>query len=295
MNAQPIDVPVDGGALRALSFGTGSRLIVAAHGITASGMSFRSVARQLPPGWRLVAVDLRGRGGSAHLPGPFGMDRHAADLQRVTEHLGNGDPVVLTGQSMGAYAALRAAATRPELVERLVLIDGGLPLPVPEGADPDQLLDVTLGPAIARLYQTYPSEEAYLDVFRNHPALAGTWNDDAEAYVRYDITGDHGALRSRVNPDAVRADGRDLITGGDLFGADLRALVPPTLVLVAPAGMFGQPPGLLPWPLVEHWRRQAPELRAELVPDTNHYTILLSDPAATIVAARLTDASSWAG
>jgi hypothetical protein len=113
--------------------------------------------------------------------------------------------------------------------------------------------------------------------------------------VRYDVTGDGGAVRSRVAAEAVRADGRDLLTGADQLGADLRGPLPPTLVLAAPAGMFGQPPGLLPWPLVEHWQQQAPQLRAELVPGTNHYTILLGDTGAGTVAARLTDPASWPG
>ena len=256
-------------------------------------MSFRAVARHLPPDWHLVAVDLRGRGASAHLPGPYGLDRHAEDLTRAIVHIGDDGPAVLCGHSMGAYVALRAAARHPEPVERLLLVDGGLPLPVPDGADLDQVLDVTLGPAIARLYQTYPSDEAYLDVFRGHPALADAWSDDVEAYVRYDLTGDGDARRSRVVAEAVRADGRDLLTGADQLGADLRGPLPPTLVLAAPAGMFGQPPGLLPWPLVEHWQRQAPQLLAELVPGTNHYTILLGDAGAGTVAARLTDPASW--
>jgi pimeloyl-ACP methyl ester carboxylesterase len=62
------------------------------------------------------------------------MDRHAEDLAAVAKHFP--EPVVLTGQSMGAYAALRAAARFPSLFVHLVLIDGGLPLPVPVGADP---------------------------------------------------------------------------------------------------------------------------------------------------------------
>src|SRR5205814_106953 len=76
----PVDVPVEGGTLRVLRFGTGPRLAVAVHGISASGMSFGAVARHLPDGWSLAAPDLRGRGGSAGLPGPYGMDRHAEDF-----------------------------------------------------------------------------------------------------------------------------------------------------------------------------------------------------------------------
>jgi len=97
-----------------------------------------------------------------------------------------------------------AAAGRPELVERLVLIDGGLPMAVPDGTDLDQLLDATLGPAVARLSQTFPSEQAYLDFFRAHPALGPHWNADVEAYVSYDLTGPPGAMRSRVKEEAVR-------------------------------------------------------------------------------------------
>jgi pimeloyl-ACP methyl ester carboxylesterase len=287
-----LDIPVDGGNLRALRFGDGPRLAVAVHGITASAMSFAAVARHLPDGWSLIALDLRGRGGSAGLPGPFGMDRHAADIHRTAEHLGAG-PLVLVGQSMGAYAALRAAATRPDLYERLVLIDGGLPLPVPEGADLDQLLDATVGPAIARLRQTFPSEQAYLDFFRAHPALSEAWTGDIEAYVRYDVTGPPDEVRSRVDEAAVREDGRDLLANAETFGADLAKLAVPALLLTAPRGMFGQAPGLLPPALVAHWRAQAPHLHTELVEDTNHYTILFAEPAAALLARRITDQTSW--
>jgi pimeloyl-ACP methyl ester carboxylesterase len=284
---KPVDIPVAGGSLRALWFGDGPRIALAAHGITASAMSFRTVARHLPAEWSLVAVDLRGRGGSAGLPGPYGMAAHAADLVAVTEHLGA--PLVLTGQSMGAYAALRAAASRPELFTRLVLVDGGLPLPVPGGADPDQVIELTVGPAIARLRHTFPDFQAYTDFFQAHPALAADWNDDIAEYVRYDATGGPGAIRSRVNAEAVYADGRDLIVNAASVGDDLVKLAVPTVLLHAPRGMLGQEPGLLPQPIVDHWTARAPALRAELVDETNHYTILLTDRAAKLIAAKLTE------
>jgi pimeloyl-ACP methyl ester carboxylesterase len=286
MTMQPLDIPVDGGHLRALRFGAGARLILAAHGLTASAMSFRAVARHLPADWSLVALDLRGRGGSAGVSGPYGMTAHAADLAAAAEHLGA--PVVLTGQSMGAYAALRAAAKRPELFTRLVLIDGGLPLPVPAGVDPDEVLDLIVGPAVARLRQTFPDVEAYLDFFRAHPALAAHWNDDLAEYVRYDATGEPGTIRSRVNGEAVYADGRDQLVNAATFGDDLLSLTVPAVLLHAPRGFLGEEPGLLPQPLVDHWAARVPLLRAELVPDTNHYTILMTDRAARLIAARLT-------
>ncbi len=282
-----LDIPVDGGTLRALRFGDGERIIVAAHGITASAMGFWAVARELPDGWSLVALDLRGRGDSNALPGPFGIDQHARDICAVAASFGPGK-VVLAGQSMGAYAALRAAVTRPELFERVVLIDGGLPLPTPPGLDPDVVLEATVGPAIARLSQTFPTEESYLDFFKAHPALVGSWSDGLEAYVRYDIAGEPGAFKSKANPVAVRQDGRDLFLEAASYGDDLMRLQIPALLLYAPCGMLGQEGGLMAQPVVDHWAAAAPKLSVELVPETNHYTILLSDAAASTLAKRLT-------
>jgi pimeloyl-ACP methyl ester carboxylesterase len=277
-----LDLPVEGGALRALRFGQGPRIAVAAHGITASGMSFRGVARRLPPEWSLFALDLRGRGGSAGTPGPCGIDRHAEDVCRVAEELGAGTAVALTGQSMGAYVALRAASRRRELFDRLLLVDGGLPFPVPEDADLDALLDLQLGPAIARLGRTFAGDEEYVDFFRAHPALGPYWSEDIEAYVRYDITGPQGARRSKAQEEAVRQDGRDLLAGIDSFGADLARLAVPSLLLHAPLGLLGQEPPMLPAPLVAHWAQHAPGLVTELVEDSNHYTILMGEHAKTV-------------
>ncbi|MEU1628852.1 alpha/beta hydrolase [Streptomyces sp. NPDC020096] len=283
-----LDIPVDDGTLHALRFGAGPRLALAAHGITASAMAFRAIARRLPEQWSLIALDLRGRGGSAGLPGPYGLDRHARDLHRAAEHLGATGPLTLTGHSMGAYVALRAAAARPELFDRLLLVDGGLPLPVPPSADPDRVLDETLGPVVARLSQTFGSAAAYVDFFRAHPALGPYWNEDIEAYVRADLTGPDGALRSRVREDAVRADGRDLLTSAPSLAADLERLLVPALLVYAPLGMFDQAPGLLPVALVARWRERVPSLRTELLPDSNHYTVVLGDQA-RLVARRLTE------
>src|SRR5580692_2869546 len=118
------DINVAGGTLRVLSFGAGQRHALAVHGITASAMCWPAVARALPANWTLHAVDLRGRGHSTDLPGPYGLDAHIADLRDVVVALGLDRPV-LVGHSLGAYVALLTAHAHPGLFERLVLIDGG--------------------------------------------------------------------------------------------------------------------------------------------------------------------------
>ncbi|GAA4946778.1 pimeloyl-ACP methyl ester carboxylesterase [Nonomuraea thailandensis] len=276
---------VDG--LRIATFGTGPRTIIAVHGITASLMAWAAVGRRLPDGWSLVAMDLRGRGHSASLPGPYGLPRHAEDVLRVADHVGAGPDAVLTGHSMGAYVAALAGARRE--FAGVVLVDGGIPLPpIPEGMDPGAALEATLGPALARLRQTFPSAEAYVDFFKAHPAFAGRWNADVEAYVRYDLTGPEGALRSRVAGEAVLEDGRWLLLEREAVAAALQAITAPLRLLRAPRGLLDQPTGMLPDDLARPWADRLPGLRDEVVPGCNHYTILFDERCVATVVDRLT-------
>lgn len=286
-----LDVPVRGGRLAvALAGQPGGPVVLAAHGITASHRAWAVVADRLGTDVAFLAPDLRGRGRSAALPGPYGIGAHVEDLVAVLDHVG-AVGATLVGHSMGAFVAARLAATRPERVSALVLIDGGLPLPVPEGADTDEVLAATLGPALARLSKTFASREAHRDFWRAHPAFAGdAWTPAVEAYVDADLAGSEPELRSRVSPDAVRADGRDLLVDAGVRQAVLSVSCP-TVLLRAPRGLLDQPDPLLPDEVVAAHVEQVPGLVDEVVADTNHYRIVLGDREAEIVASRIRTAA----
>jgi pimeloyl-ACP methyl ester carboxylesterase len=276
-------------SLHSTRFGSGRRPALALHGITGNGMSWAAVGAALPDAWTLVAVDLRGRGRSRDLPPSTGLRDHVADLVPLAEELvaEGGGPVPLVGHSMGAFVAVHLAHTRPDLFSRVVLVDGGVALAVPEGADPDELLDLTLGPAIERLRRTFPSVDAYLDFFKAHPALGPSWDDAIEDYIRYDALETPDGIRSRVHEDSVRADGRDLLLTGELFEPEVRGTPLPVTILAAPMGMFGEPPGLLP-PAALASYDDAGDVTVEVVPDANHYTIVFAPAAAARVATAIT-------
>lgn len=289
MEPRHLNLPVDGGDLRVLAWGTGENVAVAVHGISGSAMSWLAVARAMPAGWTLVVPDLRGRGHSSDLPGPYGIDQHIEDVAAVIRHFGH---PVLAGHSMGAFIGLLTHDVYPDLASRLVLVDGGLPLPFsPDapGVDLDAILDATLGPAIARLKQVYPSEQAYIEFWQAHPALAAHWTQDVEAYVRYDLRpAPDGGFRSRAAEDAVRADRRDLLLAVARIGEALTRLKDPTPILTAAMGMFGEPPGIQPPELVATWQDRAPRLRPSLIPDVNHYTIMFEPPGTEAIVAAIT-------
>lgn len=288
-----IDVAVPGGRLFAVRRGSaavpapaapGAAAVLLIHGITASHISWQGVAQALPE-LCTIAVDLRGRGASSALPGPYGMARHADDLIALLDAQGI-ERVLVAGHSMGGFVAMVLAHRYPDRVCGLVLVDGGLPLPLPEGVDPQVLLQALLGPALARLATTFTSREAYLDFWRAHPAFAGRWSPLIEAYADYDLVGRAPQLRSRVSAEAVRGDNTDLLTGSDLLEA-VERLAHPAMLLQAPRGLQDEPSPLYPQPLVDSWLARLPLLSARVVEDVNHYTILFDPRAITTVAAQI--------
>lgn len=275
-----IAVPVDGGELTVGVWGHTGPVVLAAHGVTSSHLAWSVVAEKLAGRVRLAAPDLRGRGLSADLPGPYGMAAHAADCMGVLDALGVASAVV-AGHSMGGFAALVAGDLYPERVERIVLVDGGPPLPLPAGVDPDAQLAAVIGPAAKRLEMRFADREAYRDYWRAHPAFK-RWTPAVEAYVDYDLTGSEPELRSRVNAEAVRADSIDMYTGEDYAGAWER-LRRPTVMLRAERGMLDEPTPLYPDPAPI-----AARIPVRTVPGVNHYTIVFDETSAAEIAVALT-------
>lgn len=276
------EVPVDGGELAVGVWGDGGPLVVAAHGITSHHLSFALVGPALAADHRVVAVDLRGRGSSRDLPGPYGMERHAADLAAVVKAYGGAATVV--GHSMGAWAAIALARGYPMLVERLVLVDGGPPLAPPTGlpAEPteDQVTEVitsTIGQAYARLRMTFPDRDAYRQLWREHPSFAD-WNDAMTGYVDYDLVDAEGALRPACRLAAALRDARDLYAWRPVPPAPLPV---PAVFLRAERGMLDQAepfygPGVA--------SAAFPGIEERDVAGVNHYTVTLSPRGAAAVA-----------
>jgi pimeloyl-ACP methyl ester carboxylesterase len=114
---------VDGpfGQLHYAEQGAG-RAVVLVH---MSGFNHQQFARAMPlladAGLRAVALDLPGYGMSDPPPGPPAVPDYAAAVLALVEAL-DLESVVLVGSHLGAQVASEATVTRPEAVERLVLV-----------------------------------------------------------------------------------------------------------------------------------------------------------------------------
>lgn len=279
-----IQVPVRGGDLTVGRWAGGPRTVLAVHGITANHLSMAALADALGDDVTVLAPDLRGRGGSAGLPGPWGMAIHAEDVVAVLDHAGV-DQAVFVGHSMGGFVSMVTAHRHPQRVARLVLVDGGIPLDLSALGDlpVDQLTHSIIGPALERLRLTFASEQAYLDYWRPHPAFVGHWNDDVEAHYRYDLVGEPPEMRSGVCEEAVLADAGDELKN-DAVTRSLDAFGHEAVLLRAQRGILNQEPPLYTDAWLEQWTTRLETLRVQDVEDVNHYTILLTPEGARIVA-----------
>jgi len=289
-----LQVPVAGGELAVGRWGSGTPSVFASHGITANHLSFTRIAELVVErsggAVSVVALDHRGRAGSADCAGPFGLRAHADDVVAVMDHLG-AERATLIGHSMGGFVVANAAEHHPGRVERLVLIDGGVAFPTgdtppPADVDVEAAVRAVIGPALDRLDMRWDSVEAYVDFFRAHPAFQppNEWTATIEDYVRHDAALDaDGRVRSSVVKDAVLADGGTVIV--DPAGARaIERVAVPTDFLWCPRGLLDEPAGLYPEAYVGEVAARLGHVSAALAVDTNHYTIVTADVGASVVA-----------
>jgi pimeloyl-ACP methyl ester carboxylesterase len=124
-------VTLDGLKFHYLDWGGDGPPLVMLHGFTGHAHTWDHTAAALRPRYRVLALDQRGHGDTqwAHA---YGSRLMVEDVRRFLDAL-ELDRVTLMGLSMGGNVAYLFAATYPERVDRLVVLDIG-PEVAPAGA-----------------------------------------------------------------------------------------------------------------------------------------------------------------
>jgi lipase len=284
------DVPVAGGTLRVRTWGKSGPVVLCVHGITANHTQFQWFADQLAGECRLVAPDLRGRGRSNNIKGPWGMAAHAADVVAVLDHLGIAKVDVLLGHSMGGFVAAVAAARYPDRFAQVVMVDGGVPLfnvafiaylPFSQFWV-EKLTQKIIGPSLTRLGMTFADRAAYHAFWQPHPALAGQWGPHLAQYIDYDLEGEPPAMRPSTNKEALLLDVRTQLVE-DIVPRSLKEIRVPVRFLRAPRGVMNDK-ALYDEQKLARAAKAIPQFSAVTIPDVNHYTIMLSAHGSKAVA-----------
>lgn len=280
-----VTVPVPGGSInvwhRPAADGASTAVLV--HGLTGTSRWWAGVIDHLPAGMGIIALDVRGRGGSADAPPPYDLAACADDIARSLDHF-SVDRAVVVGYSMGGWIVGVLAERNPQRIKRLVLADGGLALPNDPSLDPDVIIEAVVGPSLARLNATFEDEEAFFDYWKAHPALQRHWHDSMRPALRYELS-ENGNVHSVVaNPDAIRESARQITVDPETRDIAARVTVPTHLIVVE-RGTADEEGGMTPLATAEAAAEANPNITVEYLEGLNHYTLVLGEGAKAVADA----------
>lgn len=213
------DVAANGARFHVAEVGDGP-LVLLLHGFPQFWWTWRHQLTALADaGYRAVAMDLRGVGGSDRTPRGYDPANLALDITGVIRSLGEPD-AALVGHDLGGYLAWTAAVMRPKLVRRLVVSS----MPHPRRwrsammADfgqtrasshiwgfqrpfiPERQLVADDGALVAELIRDWSGpllpEDADLDVYRRAMCIPSTAHCSIEPY--------RWMMRSMARPDGLQ-------------------------------------------------------------------------------------------
>ncbi|TVO78335.1 alpha/beta fold hydrolase [Sedimenticola selenatireducens] len=239
--------------------------------------SFERLGAALSPDYRVIAIDLRGRGDSDKPEEGYGFAYHVSDILMLTKQLGI-DKFSIVGHSFGATVGTYLASIRPSLVEAIVLLEGG--------ADPTERVLKAIRPTLNHLESPYPSMAAYLKAMRAMPFYGRQWGEMLEAYLREDVyLIEDGCVQPKASAQSLHKD-LDLHF---LYSMCLHfpALSCPALFVRADEGLTDADHGHIftdaETDAIVKW---IPKGRRLDVSRVNHFTMLLNDDAPIIQPVR---------
>ena len=144
-----------------LDYGSGPVEIVIVPGITSPAITWEFVAEQLAPEFRVLTLDLRGRGLTDRPANGYTLPELAADVAGFIEALGLKRPVLL-GHSMGARIVAAVGALHPALHGPLIVVDppltgpGRAAYPMSRDAFQQQLREAYAGTTVEDVRRFFP-------------------------------------------------------------------------------------------------------------------------------------------
>ena len=245
--------------------------ILCIHGITANCRCWDVMASALAPEYRVIAMDLRGRGLSDKPDAGYAIDTHVRDIIRLLDDM-NLSKAVVMGHSLGAFIGLALSAGHPDRVARLILVDGGGDL---SREQMDQVFE-GIKPALDRLQMVFPSPDAYLEKMASAPYIQ-PWSLALETYYRYEIQPVEDGFRTNIQAAHIQEEALNVrnLKCADFY-ADVKCA---TLILRAPNGLLSQADILLPEPVIEKMTAEIPSAERYDVDGVNHYGIVFQPHA----------------
>ncbi|HEX8215654.1 MAG TPA: alpha/beta hydrolase [Allosphingosinicella sp.] len=206
--------PANGVTLHYVEGGTGDAVLLL-PGWPQTWWSYRKVMPALAARYRVIAVDIRGMGGSDKPAGGYDKKTMAADIHALMRHLGLRQAHIV-GHDIGAQVAFSFAANHPEATRTLTLLDVAHP--------DEELLKWPLLPRHGTFGPKIDEDNAYAWWFAFHQVkglpedlLEGRAHIEHEWFYRY-LLKDEAAIGPHDRAVYAKAYGsRDAIRAGNAW------------------------------------------------------------------------------
>jgi pimeloyl-ACP methyl ester carboxylesterase len=263
-----------GGPVHYLEFGGSGRPLLMVHGLGGNALNWMAVGPAIARTHRATAIDLAGFG---QTPLHGRSATVAANAQLVFDFIETviGEPVVLMGNSMGGHIAILEAASHPDWIHSMVLVDPAIP--VTHVSRPEPLMLATMAAlSVPGLAQTLLDRRvrALGPEGLVKEALALVCADPAR--VSADVVAAHEQL-TRERGHLGRQNGRAFVQASRSIGigmADPRfwsrvaAVTAPTLVI------HGSQDRLIPLAAVRELMRRRPDWSLDVLDGVGHVPMM---------------------
>lgn len=250
--------------------------LILCHGLTANAHCFDGyIASGLAEHFRVISVDLRGRGMSDKPDDAYSMDHHMSDILAILDHFG-WPKAVIGGHSFGALLTIYTSYFQPDIFKAMILIDAAARLH-PEARQ-------MVAPSMSRLGKVWPDKAAFLREMQSADFLEGRWSEELESYFLADIQTIHSGevtTQSRIE-HITQAIDQSLSLGEKWLTYITGAKVP--ALLINAIGEYQSGAALLPEELARETVSMMHDCQYVQVPG-NHITMMFGDGAQQSVEA----------
>jgi pimeloyl-ACP methyl ester carboxylesterase len=148
------------------------------HGAMGSGPDWRYIFDEPPAGYRVIAPDLRGHGGSTNPDGTFTFKQAAADVLALLRHL-ELSKVKAIGLSGGGITLLHMATADPDAIAAMVVVSAPPYFPAEARGFMKQFSPETVGAAeMARMRERHPRGDSQIEqLFAMARGFADSYDD----------------------------------------------------------------------------------------------------------------------
>ncbi|NQV77122.1 MAG: alpha/beta hydrolase [Lutibacter sp.] len=164
--------------------------LILLHGLSANANSFESYL-ELLNNYRVISVDLRGRGLSEKPNKGYSMQEHSKDIIELMNAL-KIDKAILVGHSFGGLLSAYLAVYFPERISKIILID------VAAKMHPEVRKLVTPS-VMSRLKKSWSTYDEYISNMKKAPFLQGKWLPEMEFFYKADCKETENGIESRSN------------------------------------------------------------------------------------------------